>query len=116
MGVAGGASLSLRSGGQLLGVRWFQGSRFDPLGFGTGKDLGEVSALYGRRTEGPRWWRSAGIGLGMVFGPTIGLALEGQLNWHPSRLVGIGLLGFGNVNTDSPFGGLLLAVQVGRLR
>jgi len=126
--------MSLRSGRHLLGARWVQGSRFDlSLGPGTGKDVGEVSALYGRGSGGPRWWRSAGIGLGMVYGteyrqvddwipeereigPTIGLALEGQLNWHPSRLVGIGLLGFGNVNSDSPFGGLLLAVQVGRLR
>lgn len=58
-------------------------------------------------------------GLGAVETPDgvrgLGVPLEAQLFWRFSTVVGLGLYGFGNLNSEAAFGGATLALQVGRL-
>ena len=133
MGLAGGAAISVQRAGHLVSLRSVDGGPVDPLGPGTGRHLTEFALMYGRGAASPQRWSSVGIGVGAVWGsekrrsggwvlyerkisPTPGVALEAQLNWQPTSSVGAGLLLFGNVNGHSPMGGVLFAVQVGRLR
>ena len=46
----------------------------------------------------------------------LGVPLELQLFWRPGSLVGLGLYGFANFNSQRSFGGLTLGLQLGRLR
>jgi hypothetical protein len=47
---------------------------------------------------------------------TLGLPLETQLFWTPTKYVGLGVIGFGNINSTRSFGGVLLAIQLGKLK
>lgn len=47
---------------------------------------------------------------------TIGIPLEIQAFLTPFTHVGIGLIGFGNINSQSSFGGVMLALQLGTLK
>jgi hypothetical protein len=133
MGLASGAAISARRGGELVSLRWVGGGPLDPLGPGTGRNLKEFALTYGRGIASNQGWGSVGAGIGALWGTekrlsggwvpeertislTPGLALEGQLNWQFTSSVGAGLLLFGNVNGDSPMGGVLFTVQVGQLR
>lgn len=46
----------------------------------------------------------------------LGLCMEFQLFFRPSGVFGLGVNGFGNMNSNQAFAGLALAVQIGRLR
>ena len=47
---------------------------------------------------------------------TVGLPLEVQAFLTPFANVGFGLIGFGNINSQSSFGGLMLSLQFGQLK
>lgn len=49
-------------------------------------------------------------------GTTLGLPIEVQFMFTPLPYLGIGFVGTGNVNFESSFGGLFLALQVGDVR
>ena len=86
---------------------------------GGGTENWDVAALYGRSYKTTSAMISLGAGLGYV-GPsssagTIGLPLESQIFWTPTEYFGIGVYGFGNLNTKNSFGGALLGIQIGRV-
>lgn len=78
----------------------------------------DVGALYGRSYKTQFAMISLGAGLGYV-GPssdgTVGIPLESQIFWTPTEYFGIGVYGFGNLNTKDSFGGALLGIQIGRV-
>lgn len=89
----------------------------------------DVGLLYGRTGVWERGMASASAGLGVMngdissglsrsepVGARIGIPLAARLAWHPTRVVGLGLSGFGNLNTARSFAGLALTLELGRLR
>jgi hypothetical protein len=49
-------------------------------------------------------------------GIALGLSVEAQVHLKPTQFTGIGIYGFVNVNGNFSFGGILLSVQLGKLR
>ena len=93
----------------------------------------DVSVLYGRSTQYAQFRTSAAVGVGVVGGsrrvgngalfgrreplPWVpGIALELQAFVEQNGKTGIGLVAFGNFNSQQPFAGLALALVFGRLR
>jgi hypothetical protein len=85
---------------------------------GGGTQAWDVAALYGRSYKTQHAMISGSLGLAYV-GPssegTVGLPLESQIFWTPTQYFGIGIYGFGNINTKNTFGGALLGIQLGRV-
>jgi hypothetical protein len=78
----------------------------------------DVGALYGRSYKTGFAMISGSAGIAYVGGnanPTVGIPLESQIFWTPTRYFGIGVYGFGNINTKNSFGGALLGLQFGRV-
>jgi hypothetical protein len=86
---------------------------------GGGTQAWDIGVLYGRSYKTQRAMISASAGIAYVGPPsdfgTVGIPLESQIFWTPTRYFGIGVYGFGNLNTKEPFGGALLGLQFGRL-
>ena len=92
--------------------------------------FGDVALLYGRATRGPdRYQASFAMGLAVADGckgsglggcrdlpAVIGLPFETQVSWRPSKVFGIGLYGFADINRSQSFAGVTLGIQLGRLR
>lgn len=47
---------------------------------------------------------------------TVGVPLEIQAFWTPFKYAGLGIIGFGDMNTKKSFGGAMLALQLGLLK
>ncbi|MCH7874731.1 MAG: hypothetical protein IH965_05465 [Gemmatimonadetes bacterium] len=119
--------VSLQAGPHLLSLR---GAVAFEL-FGTA--AWDVSVLYGRSTRYAQFHTSAAVGVGLVGGsrqvgdgglfgrreplPWVpGIALELQAFVEQSGKTAVGLVAFGNFNSQQPFAGLALALEFGRLR
>ncbi len=94
---------------------------------------GDVALMYGLMQKNTLGYVSASTGLALATDQqpeiivngvqtqpgsntyTIGLPLELQAFITPVRYVGIGLIGFGDLNTRKSFGGVALALQFGKL-
>ena len=97
-----------------------------------GQETWDVGILYGRAlpvqsftfsastgvavVSGTRYGSLFGRGTGTDLDTMIGFPLEGTITWTPTRVLGVGVRGFANVNTEQPFGGLGVTLHVGRLR
>ena len=97
-----------------------------------GKSIGDNGLLYGIALRQEQVLFSVGAGLAFVegsishglfstkepekIGPTIGIPLEAQLFWRPTRFLGIGLYAFANLNPEESFAGITLGFQFGKLR
>jgi hypothetical protein len=102
------------------------------LFFGTGEtsSISDIALLYGRSDKGRA---SMAVGVGFVerkshqkyilgqptLQPekqtTVGLALEGQLYLPIAGWFGLGLYGFGNINSKASFFGVSVAIRLGNL-
>ena len=109
----------------LLTVRFLQDGEF-MLG---GMVLNDYSLLYSRIFTSSAFFTSFGVGLGLIHGEEkslfdenkkikirFGLPIETQLFWRPLRFIGLGLIGFGNINSKKSFYGYALSLQIGILR
>ena len=86
----------------------------------------DVALLYGRQLgRGGSFRPSASAGVAYVKcegcdagrnASAVGLALSLEAALWPTKLAGVGLHGFGNVNSIGSFAGLALTVHLGRLR
>jgi hypothetical protein len=81
----------------------------------------DVGLLVGVATPPARRWHAglaAGVGAAQAPDGThgVGLPLEAQVSWRFSKIVGLGLYGFGDLNGAADFGGVTLALHVGRFR
>ncbi len=108
-----GASHQFRS--HIITGRFVRNYDFD----GGGTENWDVGALYGRSYKTQYAMISGSAGVAYV-GPseqagTIGLPLETQIFWTPTQYFGIGIYGFGNINSKGSFGGALLGLQIGRV-
>lgn len=107
-----GASHQFRS--HIISGRFVRNYDFD----GRGTQNWDVGALYGRSYKTGIAMISGSAGVAYVGGssdPTVGIPLESQIFWTPTRYFGIGIYGFGNLNTKNSFGGALLGLQFGRV-
>lgn len=98
------------------------------------RSVGEVGAMYGLMGKNDFGYISGSAGLGLVDlqtpdiyinnvkvvsghdSYTPGIPLEVQAFWTPFKYVGVGVIGYGDVNTQKSFGGALLALQFGLLK
>jgi hypothetical protein len=94
------------------------------------RGFSDWALLYGRATRAPgRYQASVALGIAVADGceggglgrcrdepSVIGLPLETQLFWRPSKGFGVGLYGFADINQLQSFAGLTLGIQLGRLR
>jgi hypothetical protein len=95
-----------------------------------GDDFSDVAILYGRSSRWSSGMLALSTGLALVqgtrcdgvFGGCIetsarfGVPLAARLGLYPLRFLGVGLYGFANFNSEQPFGGVTLIVEVGRVR
>lgn len=99
------------------------GDGSDLLGTGSGDTLEEVGILYGRRRASSFGYLAIAGGLAAVQAKgftgatgerrkTIGLPVTAEAGLQ-SRLLGVGIQAFANLNTVSLFGGVSLFVQLG---
>src|SRR5688572_14040869 len=123
--VVGGGGLSNLGGSVGFGVshqfrsniisgRFVRNYDFD----GGGTANWDVGALIGKSYKTGIAMISGSAGVAYVGGssdPTVGLPLESQIFWTPTKYFGIGIYGFGNINTKESFGGALLGLQFGRV-
>lgn len=91
-------------------------------------DVG-VLAGYGARAGG-RWHFYGGAGVASGFDDNssfLAIPLQAEVTWRPLRFLGVGVMGFGSLAVAGPargtrnaesrsFGGVSLAVQLGKLR
>jgi len=83
-----------------------------------------VTIGYSTRTPGSSGYLSIAAGIGYVGGredydtyiSTIGFPIDVQLFFTPSSFVGIGFQGIANINPERSFYGVLLCLQLGKLR
>lgn len=89
----------------------------------------DFAVLYGRATRWPRGQAAASIGLAIVDGErcaglsgctpvsaVLGFPIAAQVFWRPMVVVGVGLYGFANLNSEQSFAGVTLSLQFGKLR
>lgn len=122
-GLAGVAGAAYQFGGNLLAAR----------GSGTvaffGDPLWDIGVLYGRATRPGFVHLSVAAGIaavggerreGSLFDPperiptTVGFPFQAELTFR-LPVLGVGLIGFGNVNQEESFGGVAAAIQIGRV-
>ena len=123
-GVAGGISLSYRKGSSLFSIRQVSVAELQLVlweNSGPPDRVWDVGVLYGRVTKVPYGLASISGGLGLVGDnenshSRMGIPIEGQLFWTPGSLVGFGLYGFANLNSKKSFVGVLLYLQIGKLK
>jgi hypothetical protein len=137
-GGAAVASLGFRKGSRLISVRVATTREINFFGTALEASRSDLSVLYGRMYSGRFGFVSGGAGLGLVHGVRRGQLLSTEPGWfgrsHYERLTdttvglafsaktvlgfryaGLGLEGFGNVNSKASFVGLALTVDVGKL-
>ncbi|MBP3191704.1 hypothetical protein [Natronogracilivirga saccharolytica] len=101
----------------------------DPL---WGDDVWDIAVMYGRAAMIGPFYANTGVGASIVGGNQyprliggdpegkmdriLGFPLEGNVSWLVTDYTALGLYSFINVNTNQPFGGLALSLQIGRLR
>ena len=126
-GVSGGISLSYQKGSSLFSIRGVGNEEFklDLWGYsGPPERVWDIGVLYGRITKASYGLASISGGVSIVGASEyegitcyrIGFPVEGQLFWTPSSMVGIGIYGFANLNSEKSFIGALLCLQIGILR
>lgn len=96
-----------------------------------GSETWEVALLYGRSTNYRNFYLSGSVGASVIGGigytdlfgrgtesdleSSMGFPVEGRFSWQPIRFLSIGIYSFLNVNTEQPFGGMGVNLQVGKL-
>ena len=120
-GVALLAELAYQTGAHQLSIR---GTLMADLYDDAVADLG---VLYARAWQSRNWNLALGGGIGYMatehcpecsgeLREAVGVPLMARAVWHPIGALGLGLYGFGNVNTLRSFAGLALTVSIGKLR
>jgi hypothetical protein len=105
-------------GASLFGVRALAVARAFRKGEETYNELG---VLYGRALDGLPLHGALKAGLAFVHacdegGPCrsfVGVPLMVEAAIRPFPIVGVGLQAFGNLNPDTPYGGLLVSLHLG---
>ena len=94
--------------------------RMASLGTENRTRMGEVGVLVGVATRPAAFHAGIAAGLGIATADqdssAIALPIEAQLSWRPIPWAGLGARLFGNINRMTNFGGVTVALQVGRLR
>jgi hypothetical protein len=121
---AGHLSVSYQTGANLFSLRTAATAGIFSEGFG------DVALLYGRATRAlKRYQASLARGVAVADGcdagglggcrdrpSVLGFPVEAQAFWRPSKVFGIGLYGFADINHLQSFAGVTLGIQLGRLR
>ncbi len=125
-GVSGGISFSYQKGSSLFSVRGVENSEFklDLFGYsGPPEKVWDIGALYGRVAKASYGLASISAGVGIVGASDCegnsfhrpGIPVEGQLFWTPSSVLGFGICGFADFNSEKSFAGVLFCLQIGLL-
>src|SRR5262245_54607 len=95
----------------------------DPYGAESGQNpMGEIGLLYGRTAMSRRGHLSMSAGLAVTDtdmdseeGMTLGVPLVGEAAFSVLPVLGLGLQGFANLNSNDSYGGFALFLQLGYL-
>lgn len=120
-------SLSYRRGSSLFSVRGVANAEFELNLWGNSgnpESVWDIGALYGRIAKASWGLASISGGVGIVGVSAqqensslhLGIPMEGQLFWTPTSMLGIGIYGFANLNSEKSFAGVLFCLQIGKLR
>jgi hypothetical protein len=126
-GISPGLTYSYQDGGNLYSLRFVGCFEFklDLFGYtGPAESVWDLRGLYGRVVKGRYGLASISGGVAIVgfsdhLGVTSyrpGIPVEAQLFWTPFSLVGFGVSGFADWNSDKSFWGILFCLQIGKLR
>jgi hypothetical protein len=88
---------------------------------------GDIGVLYGRGNRGGAIRTAVAAGIGRAYvdrdsaGATVRvhrltIPVEAQVAWRPTPVIGLAVIGFGSFNSAQSFGGLVVALQIGRMR
>ncbi len=131
MGLSGGGffsvggSVSYLTGRNLFSIRCIYSEKLYIFGYGGEMERGyDLGVLYGGIAKGKYSFISLSVGIGFVSRVkekedffSIGIPIEGQLFLKPLPYLGFGIYPFANPTLKGTFfGGLLLCVQIGKLR
>ena len=130
-GGAGGAGFAAAASADVLARHHLFSLRATGVAVEFGNDFWDAGLLYGRVHRTKWGLLAASVGLAVVDGErcggglgasctqvpaSVGLPLSASASWHVSSNLGVGLSAFGDVNHEQSFGGLVLNIQLGRLR
>jgi hypothetical protein len=131
-GMAGLFSLSVHGPADAFIAR--TAAAFEFTLFTPGDEATDIAVLYGRHTRREGAWARIAGGPALVRttrpgepydcalffcnylleeSTTVGLALQADAVWTPARAFGVGVTAFGNVNSEMPFGGMILSLHFG---
>lgn len=117
LGSTAGGALSHQFKSNLISVRFLKNFNLD-----AGYKTWDIAGIYGKSYKSPQAMISFGTGIAFVNtndlsekSGTVGLPFESQIFWTPTRFFGVGIYGFGNINSIKSFGGALLGIQIGRV-
>lgn len=92
------------------------------------ESVAEIGALYGRMRVARAFATFVAFGLAYTevlpapltpidqsVAPTLGVPFRLGASWRPTRVFGVGVRAFGNLNLEEPTYGAALAVELGRL-
>lgn len=126
-----GFSFNYSDGNKLLRLRYYNNTLTRPFSEIT-KGIRDLGLLYGYRKEFSRGTVSLSGGISLVTGhfyeylgmmnykrigiSTIGFPFEAQIDWLPFRKFGMGLSLYGDLNSEMNFYGVMLNINIGKLR
>ncbi len=136
-GIGAGASISVPAGRTLFTLRVAYTEEFKIIGPSPKENAWDIGFLAGYLAENENGILSGSAGLSLVsvqrrgeflgssgmfssdyssdIRTTVGIPLEIQLIWTPIEFLGIGIDGFGNLNPEKSYAGVMLMLRVGRL-
>ncbi len=136
-GIAADAGISVPIGPALLTLHVAYTEEFKLLGPAPAENAWDIGLMGGIFRENRFWFVSGSAGVSIVsvrrrgelqsssgwfsasysstVSTTVGIPAEVQLFWTPIEFLGIGLTGFGNLNPEKSYAGVMLMLRVGRL-
>ena len=134
--ITGGLGVgSAGAAGQIAGTVDYRGNLFTARASTVselfGDDFWDVGLMYGRSLRGSRSYASLSVGGGIAGGTSSSgflgtttapkahrftVPLELRVAWRPLTFLGLGASGIASLNRGGSFGGLVLEVEVGKVR
>lgn len=136
-GLSYGFNFSTQMKKGLFSIRFIHNEEVIFLKTSLKESINDIGILYGRIAKIPFGFASVSGGISIVSGAhrgafqnldnytfnyekkpfvTLGIPIESQLFWTPSRFFGLGIYGFANINPEKTFFGGLFCIQLRKLK
>ena len=122
-GIAADVEFGVPISNRMVTARYLAMSEVRLDGVSRPKELREYGILAGLLKSSSSSFQSISLGLSYVVFEdwsstqptemTVGIPLEAQLLWRPSHNFSFGFIGFGNINSYHPYGGIVFCIRLG---